>query len=297
MTNQQILSSLLAEFNALQTREILLAREGLKVSRTLVTPGELARKVALLETLGLYVAIHDKKYIYEEDAGKGGWVSRYGLEEDLEANHGNCMIYVGACPDRVITARKREHAQDDAGFGEALGIPLCCVDMYVAAIAKAETKQNDYLEFTLENTQSSYPHNYWNNITAQYFGYGLLSHYPCSFDCEPSAKLAQQIYGVLSEYSPEFAEIFMQCHRDNYIYTEYDGIFRLTGSIFREGSIHYEPSRMQVTLDSVLAGVLRQGSRLAVKGKHSFQVWGQQGRFLGEFDHPDISILIFGGVA
>jgi len=295
MTNQKILSLLLSEFNALQTREIILAKEGLKVSRTLVEPVDLEHKVVLLESLGLYVAIHNKKYIYETDSGKGGWVSRYGLEEDLEANHGSCMLYIGDKPDWVLASRDCEHSQDDAGFGETLGIPSCCVDMYVATIQKADKKQNDYLEFTLENTQSSYPHNSWNNIAAQYFGYCLLSHYPCSFDCAPSAILAKQVNEVLTRYSEEFATRFRQCHKDNYIYTEFDGIFRLTGSSFRDGFLHYKPDQMDVTLDSVLAGLFRQGSRIEVLGKHKFQVWDNQENLLGGFDHPDISILIFEG--
>lgn len=294
MTRQQVLSSLLDEFDALQTREILLAKEGLKVSRTLAAPEELARKVALLEALGLYVAIYEKKYIFCPDSGKGGWVSRYGLEEPLESNHGFCMLYVGDSPDRVLAAKNREHSQDDAGFGEALGIPSCCVDMYVSATEKAELKQNDYLQFTLENTRTPYPHNFWNNIAAQYFGYCFISHYPCSFDCAPSAKMSQQVCDILSGYSQELTGKFKRCHQDNYIYTEYDGIFRLTGSTFCDGAILYEPSRMEVTLDSLLASVLRRGDRIEVLGKHRFQIWNSRGGQLGEFDHPDTSILIFG---
>jgi hypothetical protein len=293
MAGQQILDSLLMEFNALQVREILLAREGLKVSRTLVQPEYLAMICALLEKMGLYIAIHDKKYIYETDAGKGGWVSRYGFEESLEANHGACMIYVGIRPEDVLAAKNYEHSQNDCGLGESLGIPGCCVKMYIDSIERAEQKQNDYLEFTLANTRSEYPHNHWNNIAAQYFGYGLLSHYPCSFDCIPSADLAQKIHQILADYSRKFADMFLRYHQKNYIYTEFDGIFCLSGSTFEGGSIYYDPSKIEVTLDSVLASVLRSGNHIRVKGKHHFQVLNEKAQQVAEFEHPDISLLIF----
>lgn len=293
MKNENIYYSLIGQFNTLQTREILLAREGLKVSRTLVPPQSLEIAIDIIERIGLFTAIYDKKYFYWEDCGKGGWVSRYGIELPLEADHGSCMIYIADRPELALEAMRHEHRQNDRGFGDALGIPPCCINTYVTSIEHAELKQNDYLEFSHKNTHSFFPYNYWTNVVAQYFGYCLLSHYPCSFDCLSSSKMAQITYSVLCKYSIEFANHFLEYHRSNYLYTEYDGVFRFPDSKFKDGILHYDPKKIESTLNSIFSDTLRKGGQLSVLGKHSIRIEQSAGPLIAVFDHPDLSILIF----
>jgi len=295
LTKKEIFRRLYANLDPIRLREVILAIEGFKVSRTLVSPEDLHNFISLIETCGAYAAVYDRKYHYKEDWGKGGWVSRYGYEVSLEADYGNCMVYVANQPEQALQAMKREHSQQDVEFGDSLNIPPCCRKHYVRCIHLAESKQNDYLEYTLNNTATPYPHDPWTNVAAQYFGYCLLSFYPCSFTCVDAARHARQAYALLTEYSQDFADTFLEHHNMNYLYTEYDGIFQFPSSIYRDGVLEYEAGRMKSTLDSLLAAILRRGQRLHIEGKHHVIVSDRNGKTIGILDHEDLSILIFKG--
>lgn len=275
-----------------KVRELLLAAEGRKVSRTMLPEEEAMSFVATMERHGLYVAVYDKKYVCSPDAGKGGWINQYGIEVPLDAGGGYLLLYCAATPQDALNAMKSEHGQADTEFGGYLGIPDCCVQRYVECIDQAVQVQNDYIPFTLENTEGDYPFPFWNNIAAQYFDYCLISFFPCSFKCNETESVARQSYAFLSSYCPDWADRFLGTHRSNVIYTEYEGIYLFEGSVFRDGYIHYQKERIRGTLNGILYNAFMGGDRIKVLGRHHGIIMNGNSVIL-DFQSPDCGILIF----
>jgi hypothetical protein len=251
-------------------REILLAAHSRKVSRLCLFEALVPRLVNILERSGLYVDLHDRKQILAPDSGKGGWVSGYGVEVPVESPlDGYLHLYVGADPALVLAAKKAEHENRYADFGLLLGYPPCCIEFYQDNLAGAEARQGDFLLPLLGRSLAqvtAHPPLFpaWTNIAAQYFDYGLISFYPCSFFCRRAAALAQDALRLIGMYDADMADEYVLMSRMPVLYTEYDGVY-----LFREASLegdclHYDPARIEHSLDGVVLSLLSRANRIRI---------------------------------
>ena len=277
LVRKRLFEQLAARHTTNKVREILLAAEGLKVARTLVSEEEAGEFVRAMTELGLYAALYHRKYVCQPDAGKGGWISRHGLELDLEAAPaGLLMVYLADNPTKALRAMEAEHTNADADFGNLLGIPACCSSFYTKSINAAEQEQNDFILPVLNNTGPNWPYHHGTNIAAQYFDSCLISFYPCTFQCSAAANVTIDTHRVLASYDRVWADGLLASHHDAILYTEYEGIYCLRGARYRRDMLHYDPARVEATIDGVLSQLLVQGNRLRLLGPHHALV--MQGR-------------------
>jgi hypothetical protein len=280
-------------FPAIKTREFLLAAAGRKTSRTEVAERELHAFVELMERHGLYVAIHDRKYVHSPDAAKGGWANQYGIELPLESPHdGHLMVYLADNPEDVLAAMRAEHSQRDDEFGRLLGIPECCREQYSNRIEAACAKQNDYLPFVLQATSSAQPFPYLNNVAVQYFDYCLLSFFPCAFTCQAASRFAWHSYELLASISREWANKFLERHHSTILYTEYEGVYLLERGIYRDGWVYYNPEKIKGTINGLIFQLLGEGDRLRIVDPHR-AVIARGDQVVQELRMPDLSIMVF----
>ena len=292
-TRHAFFSEIAGRFPAVKTRELLLAAGGRKTARTEVPERELHAFVALMERYGLYVAIHDRKYVHTADIAKGGWSNQYGIELPLDSPHDGClMVYISVRPEDAVGAMRAEHSQQDDEFGAFLGIPACCRKSYIERIEAASSKQNDYLPLILEGTPGSQPFPYLNNIGAQYFDYCLLSFYPCSFTCQEAARVAWDAYEYLATFSSEWANKFLARHRSTILYTEYEGIYLIEQEAFHDGWLHYNPEHIKGTINGLLFQLLGEGDRLQITGNHR-AVIAHGSRTIQELRMPELCVMVF----
>ena len=277
LVRKRLFEQLAARHTSNKVREILLAAEGLKVARTMVSEEEASDFVRTMTALGLYAALYHRKYICQPDAGKGGWISRHGLELDLEAAPaGLLMVYLADNPTKALRAMEAEHSNADTDFGDLLGIPTCCSAYYNNSIDAAEQEQNDFILPVLNNTGADWPYHHGTNIAAQYFDSCLISFYPCTFQCASAVKVAMDTHRVLASYDRVWADGLLASHHDAILYTEYEGIYCLRGARYQRDTLHYDPARVEATIDGVLSHLLVQGNRLRLLGPHHALV--MQGR-------------------
>jgi hypothetical protein len=207
------------------------------------------------------------------DVGKGGWSNRFGLEVPASDGRGDWLVYVASSERAATAARDAEAEQRDADFGTALGIPACCTEFYLAHRELAFRKQNDYVPLVLDNTRGPFPYNFWNNYVAQYFGYSLISFFPCSFNCERAAQVARRTHDFLRGVCTRFAGRFTYMQRQSILYTEYRGLFLFEGARYRRGHLDYEPDLIHTTLrDAALMKPLAAGQRLRINAKHDVDI-------------------------
>jgi hypothetical protein len=289
----RLFDDIVGRFPAIKVREFLLAASGRKTARTEVSEREIHGFVDLMERHGLRLAIHDRKYVHAPDAAKGGWANQYGLELPIESPHdGYLMVYLAANPQDALAAMRAEHAQLDDEFGELLGIPHCCRQRYIERIQVACAKQNDYVPLVLSGTTATQPYPYLNNVGVQYFGYCLLSFYPCAFTCPESARVAWESYEYLATISRDWANKFLDRHRSTILYTEYEGVYMLENSGFRDGWVHYEPEHVKGTLNGLLFQLLAEGDRLQIVDSHR-AVIARGSRIVQELRMPDLCVMVF----
>lgn len=72
--------------------------------------------------------------------------------------------------------------------GKALGYPECCVDFLRNRVKLTAIDSLIDPIHLIDNSNF----NYKNNILLSSLGINLISHYPCSFNCEESIKIAEQ---------------------------------------------------------------------------------------------------------
>jgi len=259
-------------------REVLLAAHGKKVSRLCIHETQIPWLTRVLEEAGLWVDLYHHKQVLAPDYGKGGWISGYGLEVPVDSLlSGYVLMYIGTNPDKVLAAKKAEHSHNYGEFGSLLGYPPCCIDFYEAHLARAESEQGDFVlplleqsTHTLSEKAVTFP--YWTNVAAQYFDYGLLSFYPCSFFCKAAMQQAQEAWSLIQAYDHELAEAYLIAAKMPILYTEYEGVFAFRNAHLEGNMLSYDKEAVECTMNGVIAAILGQADIVKIHSNQSIDI-------------------------
>ena len=106
---------------------------------------------------------------------------------------------------------------DPARFGATLGYPPCCTQFFLAQ----EPRQRPGRPFDLVPDVALPTGGRYTpllNIACRHFGYALISHFPCHWDCEASQAVAEGVRGAVHSYDPELCAEIMDCLDTDVIY-------------------------------------------------------------------------------
>ncbi|MCB9574425.1 MAG: hypothetical protein H6709_20275 [Kofleriaceae bacterium] len=121
---------------------------------------------------------------------------------DLETS-----ILPGTTPRSFTDAVAAQHL----ALGLALGFPRCCVDAYLARLARGVTRARDgataHEDFVAADDIRSRSARLWPrlNTFARLRGARWLSHDPCRFDCAPSRRYADDLAVAFTRRAPAAA--------------------------------------------------------------------------------------------
>jgi hypothetical protein len=289
--NRGLYLELKGRFDDNLIREILLAAADLKISRASLT----AEKIDLLRSAaarhGFQITPGNHHWILSADRGKGGWANRAErLAEPGEAGS-VCNVYIASDSTLADTGRMLDEAGEDDLFGALLGIPACCREAFDRSKSLAAEKQYDFVPCVLENTCGDMPYDWRLNYTAQYFGGSLLSFFPCSFRCPIAAAIADSTMSMLAACDAVWTKRLVETQQINVLYTENSGL-HLFRAPFCNGRIVYDPRLLQSTEATELAGLLQQGDRLEVSGKHAVAIYRGSTK-IGELEGEDTCMCVF----
>jgi hypothetical protein len=282
-------------------REILMAAHGLKTARLCIEETQALEVTTILEQAGMWVDLHDKKYAVTLDSGKGGWISGYGVELPIESPHPGYMhLYVGTDPAAVLAAKKAEHGNQFGEFGRLLGYPLCCTNFYVQNLNRAEEEQGDFLLPMLEASLKLAPEGppvfpAWNNVAAQYFNYGLLSFFPCSFYCRQAVGIAKKTLELLRLYDVALASEYATVAQMPILYTEYEGVFLFRKSRLKGDRLHYDGRFVERSLDGVVSSLLMQGDNIKIISPDCLEFHSSR-KLVARVQSPKCFLMLFGGL-
>jgi len=293
--NKKIILKISKILGAIPAKEALLAILGYKTSRLGVQSCAYEKIILLFNEFNVKYVVGNFRYTYNSDIGKGGWSNKFRSEIPINDTNaiGDYLFYIADNTNKAKIARDNEESEKEAAFGEDLGIPSCCAQFYVDNADRAMKKQNDFVTLVLENTFSDPPYNYWNNYVSQYFGYSLLSFFPCSFDCKKSISISKKIYNILLNIYPEFAKQFLYYHKQNILYTEYRGIYLFENTQCKNDMINYSNSKIHSSIknSSIYKSIIKS-DKLAVYNKNHCAFLNKS-RVLREIKGENIGLCLF----
>jgi hypothetical protein len=289
--NRELYLDLRGKFDDHLVREALLAAADVKISRTSLIEEQIELLRMRAERYGFEVATGRERWVLCADQGKGGWAN-CGRRVDERGETGVVRnVYIASDSTLAETGRLLDEAGEDDLFGALLGIPACCREAFERFKHLAAGKQYDFVPYTLENTGDVMPYDWRLNCAAQYFGFSLLSFFPCSFRCPAAAKVADKTFQMLAECDPIWADKFVKFQQSNVLYTENCGI-HLFRTRLCDGQISYEPRDLLSTEITDMTALLKRGDRLEVIGKHEVRVY-QGPTKIAELSGEDICMCAF----
>ena len=150
-----------------------------------------------------------------------------------------------------------------------------CVKAFNMNSTEASVNQNDFTLFAL--SKDFFESDPWSINCAQYFGYGLVSHFPCSVNCKKTSEMSKSSARLLRDVAPNLALDFIKFQGYCYIYTEYDGVSAFKETFYSKKNIwHYNPKKIEFTGTGLLTQAIMKGNRIIVKSPFNFNIYNEE---------------------
>ena len=220
----------------------------------------------------IYLEVSDFKAIKIADEGKGNYSNIVKRVPINHSNDGLYHVYISKDKNKAKFLKLLESRNDDKAVGQILGYPKCCIDFFIKNKEKQQKLQNDYILPALNSSEGlEFP--FYNNYAARYFDITLLSHFPHSFHCENSIKIAKNNLECIKKYSEELANKFQMMLKCPVLYTENNGIFifknyKLNGNIL-------EFNEVKSTINNELLNLLNKNKKIKIIDKNKIKINGE----------------------
>ncbi len=246
--------------------EVLYVIEGIKpCARILVFEEELGKAIDFFNAKNIKTAISGFKVL--KQAIQTEFYSDRSIKIAKEDKRkGHFFVYISKNGEMAENARIMEQENNHKELGLLLGYPKCCCDFFDKNFNEWST---DLTLKVLENS-NGFKFPFYNNIAARHFDIALLSHFPHSFDCEPSIKIAKEHLKIISNYSRQLSELFAGILKRLVVYTLEEGIFLLRTFEMVDNELVYDD--VLTTTKNKLYYLLSSSNKLRVIGKNSFAV-------------------------
>ncbi|MBI2651287.1 DUF483 domain-containing protein [Candidatus Woesearchaeota archaeon] len=266
-----MVSKLLKIFgNYTRALEILYLLNNIKKSVRLdANEIELEKIAKFCKEENLCMEISDFKVIKAVDKGKGNYANTAKKVSINYPYNGFYHIYISKNKSVAKMLKLVENKNDDNAIGQLLGYPKCCIDFFVENREKQQKIQNDYILEALSNSYGfSFP--FYTNYAIRYFDFALLSHFPHSFNCEASIKIAKANFECLKQASESIAIRFEKMLKSAVLYTENSGIFlfqdyKMENNIFKFG-------KFLSTSTAIMDEMLTENKKIEVISKNKVRI-------------------------
>ena len=217
----------------------------------------------------LHLEISDFKVVKISDEGKGKYANTVKRAPLNRLGDGLYHIYISKDETRVKFLKFLENKNDDGAVGRLLGYPKCCVDFFMKNKEKQQKLQNDYILPALNNSEGfKFP--FYNNYAARYFDVTLLSHFPHSFHCEESIKIAKSNLQCIKKYSEDLANKFEIALKSPLLYTENNGIFVFNDYKLNNNILEF--NEVKSTVNNELLNLLNKSKKIEIIDKNKIKI-------------------------
>lgn len=117
---------------------------------------------------------------------------------ETDTREGMYFIYISKDEQQAYLASYYELINNHQELGKLLNYPQCCIHFFTKS-------------FHEKNTNPQHPStNPWTNLTSREQDYCLLSHFPCSSECQPSIEQAKKYYQIIQNHDENYAQELLQ---------------------------------------------------------------------------------------
>lgn len=219
----------------------------------------------------LYLEISNFKVIKLVDEGKGNYSnivkkvsSKFFGSQKIGLHH----IYISKDKTRARLLKFLESKDDDKAIGKLLGYPECCINFFVENKKVQQKVQNDYILPALANSEGfEFP--FYTNYTVRYFDVALLSHFPHSFNCKDSIKIAKTNFEFIRKF-PQLASKFEEMLKSPVLYTENKGIFVFKNYKLDNNRLEFE--EVKSTTNNELSNLLNKNKKIEIINKNKIKI-------------------------
>ncbi len=273
-------------FNESSSQELFYVLENIKpAARVPVSSLNVSRLDAFCKDNNVYAELSEKKIIGRADPGKNGFSSNFRY---VPSNHPDAKYWAYISKDKDL-CKKAKHLDafgDDIGFGIVMGYPECCIRFFVKQINLQKCRHMDFILPAITRVDS-YP--FYNNYALRYFGFSLISHFPCSLDCKNSQDIAQKNLAALRASFPHIANNLETHLKSFVIYTETKGVFysndyELVG---KDTGMRIDFRHLNSTVRNELYDSLIEAKQIGIISYNKLKIGDQI------FEGDDIGLLIF----
>lgn len=258
-------------FNEIEIIELLLLVTGCKKAmRTSVERNRFAEAVKFFTEKGVHWKSVKDSVQQIKDKGKGGWSNLFHPTRKCKKNKECYTIYIGLTDGAVQNSYMCE--DDNNSFGEIMSYPECCRVAYERNLLISSKKQGDLVPIVAEQTIERPPWSFLLNAGARYFEKALISFSPCSYTCVNAKQFALEAFGQVKKYLPAYASVLRKYLSSSVLYTEYLGVYLFLDSRIDGSTLHYEPSKIQMTTFNNIGRTLLQGNILRVSDYDEVQI-------------------------
>lgn len=259
--------------NYTRSLEILYLLSGIKKAVRLdANEIELKKIKDFCDEENLSIDVSDFKVIKATDKGKGGYAN---IVKRVPLDHygsGLFHLYISKDKNKSKFLKLLENKNDDKAIGALLGYPECCIDFFIKNRENQQKLQNDYIIPALNNSEGfKFP--FYANYAIRYFDIALLSHFPHSFNCNGSIKIAKGNMECIKQYSIELANKFEEMLKCAVLYTENDGVFMLRDYKLKGNVLQF--NEIQPTTNNELLESLNKNKEIEVINKNKININGK----------------------
>jgi len=267
--------------NYTRSLEILYLLEDIKKAVRLdANEVELKNIKEFCEINDLCLEISDFKIIKITDEGKGKFSNKSKVVSLNYPGQGVYHLYISKDKNIAKMLKLMEKKNDDNAIGEILGYPKCCIDFF-ANNKEAQLKlQNDYILPALKNSRN-FEFSFYLNYAIRYFDVTLLSHFPHSFDCKHSIKIAKRNLECIKKHSDGVAKKFENTLKSAVLYTENQGVFMLKDCNLNNDILEFKDVLSTVKND--LFNMLDKNKAIKIINKNKIEIAGKTLEDIGFF--------------
>jgi hypothetical protein len=195
--------------------ELIAVIEGLKPAMRVRTRGRAAERLkGFCTVFGLEFEQSD--YAVEDGVSSGGVFHTAAIVPWHPRDKGHQrFVYIGHDMLAVRLAKAFDGI-DSRRFGLLQGYPECCIDFFCEYRSQSNF---DLIRDVKPPAKGRYEPVL--NYACRHFDYGLLSHFPCRWDCERSHELALARFRALDRYDHEIAMEMMNCMESDVLYSDH----------------------------------------------------------------------------
>jgi hypothetical protein len=181
------------------------------------------------------------------------------------------ILYISRDKTLAGKAKDFELKQDHVALGNLLGYPDCCCRFFAQTSRENSLGTNDMTLHTFRKSKNQ--KFFWqNNNCIRGFDIALISHFPCSFSCQKSKKLADENLKLIERYDPDIVNYFSHALKGPIIYSEGIGVYSFKSFRFANGILEYQPEQIIASSNNTFFQLLKSRNRLRVLGENELLI-------------------------